>query len=543
MKKALAIALALAMMAMLFVGCSTDSGNTTDSSGNKTTDKVTDKPTSGGNTGDVVEIAVLFEGSNVTDDKGVIAAANEYLADKGLKIKPIWGTWGDFGEKATTAIDTGDSSIDIFFTCSWTDNNFAAYASKGAWVRLDDPADNLLDTYGKELKAALPGSLWDAFTVKGSTDVGIYGVPGYKDYSQLYTWDVNNTRLKELGIDFDSIKWSEDAFYSEAFANALKAAKEKYGESFYPLNFEPELPGRQIANLDVDATYLLSLAFDPKDPSKPEKLTVESRYESADYVKYLNRVREFYQAGYIDPQLTTSAQAASDGMANARKDGNYLIGTQTYSYGFDVTASTERKIDAKFPAMSKAIISTGSAQGAGYAISAYSKHKAEAVKFLNLWYTDSKLANILAYGVEGTNYTLKDGLIDFGVAADPDKGIEADEIGKGHAAYLPWRNGMGNIFVLTPSTAEGADYFKEFKAYNEEGVAVSTLGFTFDSEPVKTKLAALSNIEKEYSLSLNLGSADVATKLPEFVNKLKDNGIGDVVEEYQKQLDAFLATK
>ncbi|MDR1531870.1 MAG: ABC transporter substrate-binding protein [Clostridiales bacterium] len=476
---------------------------------------------------------MLFTGSSVSDDTASIAEVNKYLAEigSGLAVKPIWGTWGDFDDKATNALDTGDTSIDIYFTASWSADNYTAYAKKGAWVRLDDPANNLLEQYGADMKAAVPQVLWDGFTIGGSEGRGIYAVPGYKDYAQMYTWDVNNTRLAELGaelgITFDDIPWSAELFFAPEFAAALQMAKDKYGPDFYPLWLEAEPAARSICSTDADPTGLLYYGFDPQDPRKPEKPVIQSRYDTEIYKRYLEKVREYYLAGYINPVLSNQQQA-NDALTAARQSGEYLISTMTYAYGYDKTVSLERGIDARFPPISQAIVSTGSVQGSGYAVSVYSQNKEAAVKFLNLWYTDSKLAALLAYGVEGTQYVSNpDGTIVF----------NTDE----RNAYLPWRNGMGNIFILPPEESAGVNYWNEFKSYNEAGVPTALLGFEFDTEPVKNQIAALSNVRDEYIFSLNTGAVDPAEKLPEFQEKLKANGIDEVIAEINSQLEAFFA--
>ena len=104
-----------------------------------------------------VEITILLEGNNVTDDAAVLEKLNAYLNEKiGVSIVPTWGTWGNFDQTAQNAVNSGSSEYDILFTCSWTANEYAPYAKKGAYVRLDDPEDDLLAEYGAELKTVLP---------------------------------------------------------------------------------------------------------------------------------------------------------------------------------------------------------------------------------------------------------------------------------------------------------------------------------------------------------------------------------------------------
>jgi putative aldouronate transport system substrate-binding protein len=84
-------------------------------------------------------ITIMFHGSNVTDDSAVLEKVNEYIADKvGAKLEVIWGTWGDFDEKAANALTTGDSEVDMVFTCSWSADEFNTYAKNGFFEPLDE---------------------------------------------------------------------------------------------------------------------------------------------------------------------------------------------------------------------------------------------------------------------------------------------------------------------------------------------------------------------------------------------------------------------
>ena len=95
-------------------------------------------------------ITIMFHGSNVSDDSAVLEKVNEYIADKvGAKLEVVWGTWGDFDEKAVNTLVSGDSDVDMVFTCSWSSNEYNSF------VKLDD----LIAEYGADLKAAIPESL------------------------------------------------------------------------------------------------------------------------------------------------------------------------------------------------------------------------------------------------------------------------------------------------------------------------------------------------------------------------------------------------
>ena len=66
------------------------------------------------------------------------------------------------------------------------------------------------------------------------------------------------------------------------------------------------------------------------------------------------------------------------------------------------------------------------------------------------------------------------------------------------------------------------------------------LGYTFDDSNNKNQIAALTNVVKQYSDPLILGTVDQNQILPTFLQTLKDNGIDDLLKEEQKQVDTFL---
>ena len=193
---------------------------------------------------DLPTITIMFHGSNVTDDTAVLEAVNAYIADKvGAKLEVVWGTWGDFDEKATNALLSGDSGIDMVFTCSWSADEYNTYARNGYFVKLDD----MIAEYGADLVAAIPESLMQAATIEGAEGKGIYAVNGFKDTATQNTWDVNVTLLNELGYSLDDFKAMSFYDFGELFAKA----KELKGDSFYPFLVEPMVLERMVTGSNV----------------------------------------------------------------------------------------------------------------------------------------------------------------------------------------------------------------------------------------------------------------------------------------------------
>ena len=529
MKRALAIVMSVFILLAVMAGCGkateTNAGTTTAESTPASTADTAAASTApaGPDISNEVTLKWMYHGSTVTDDKAVMEKINAYLKDKiNAKLQMVWCTWGDFDERVRLSINGGDP-MDIYFTCSWSADEYAATAKKGAFVRLDKPDDNLLEKYAPKLFESLNPVLADAATTDGPDGVGVYGVPTYKEIAQQYTWDINSNMLKKYGYTPDDVK----DYYE--FGPMLEKIKQGEGKDFYPLNSEPAVLERFVNHNDyVDTALLLSYEFDPVDPTK-SGTTLVSRYETPGYKKFVENTREYFQKGYISPEAA-NAQTMANNRTAMEKSAKYAIGTQVYSPGYEAVTSPERKIDVVYKPAQSGIISTTSARGAMQAISTTSKDPGRALMLLNLVNTDSTLFTMLEYGVEGVHYTKE---ADGRVKLNQDKRKE----------YNPWRAGLGKLSNLPVTTDDPANLWELFDKFNNAGKPVPILGWAFDSEPVKNEVAALTNVSREYADTLNAGSVDPNLKLPEFISKLKANGIDKVLDEANKQLKAFLDAK
>lgn len=526
-KKLLSLALAATMMTGMLAGCgSTDSDKTSTDSTDKNVEEGTEGDSSALDTSEHVTLKWYLHGSNVTDDSAVMEKVNEYLGEKlNVTLEPIWGTWGDFDEGSTLAINGGDD-VDIYFTCSWSADEYNQYAKKGAWVRLDDPDNNLIQQYGQDIWNALPDVLKEGAVTEGAAGSGVYAVPGFKDFGTQNTWDVNVTLLEKYGYTLADIE-SRD-YYS--FGDILETVKQGEGENFYPLNVEGAVLERMVTNSiivngDSGACNVLSYYINPDDVSKDIGSKIENKFATEEYKKFVEKTREYYLAGYIDPALSI-AQSANDTLIANQKAAKYLIGTQSYALGHEITTSAERGIEVAYVPCTAPYVDKTATQGAMMAISTASKNPERAMAFLNLLNTDPYLMMLLEYGVEGIHYNLDDnGLVVF-----------TDE----RANYFPWRNGMGNITILTPQAEEGANFFQDkFIPYYESGKAIPAFGYVFNPTNVETELADIANKAGQYALSLSTGSVDPNEVLPTFLEELENAGMQKVVDEANAQLDAY----
>ena len=77
--------------------------------------------------------------------------------------------------------------------------------------------------------------------------------------------------------------------------------------------------------------------------------------------------------------------------------------------------------------------------------------------------------------------------------------------------------------------------------FNKEGVKSKAFGFSYNTEPVSSELAALKNVQEKYRNSLETGSVDPEEYLPMYEEDLKKAGLDKLIAEKQKQLDEWLA--
>lgn len=477
-----------------------------------------------------VTLKMYLHGSNVTDDSAVMEEVNAYLQEKiNVTLEPIWGTWGDFDDNSVLALQGGDD-VDIYFTCSWSKDEYNRFARDGYWVRLDDPENNLIEQYASDLWAELPDVLKSGATIPGDQGTGIYAVPGYKDIATQNCWDVNVTRLKEMGHSIDEFQTID--YYSDEFKNLLQEAKDKYGADFYPLLIEGAVLERMVTNTiivtgDSGSGNFMSYYLDPTDVTKPSSYGNEilNKFATPEFEKFAKKTREYFEAGFINP-ADANPTTANENRTAKQGLGEYLIGTQSYSLGYELQASQERNIEVAMVPCTAPYVDTTSSQGAMMAIAANSANPERAMMFLNLLNTDPKLMTMLNYGIEGIHYNLVDGCVEF-----------TDE----RENYVPWTNGMGNVTILPPTVEQGKGFWDDFKAYYGEAEAVPVVGFVFDATPVETEMAAVSNVVAEYMLSLCTGSVNPDEKLPEFLKKLEENGVQKVIDEANAQLTAYLA--
>ncbi|OCT16758.1 ABC transporter substrate-binding protein [Paenibacillus pectinilyticus] len=453
------------------------------------------------------EVKLVYPGTPQPDQAKVEDAMNKVLKDKinaTIKLMPIdWGQW----DNKTNLMIASREEFDILFTAQW--NGHAVNVGKGALMPLND----LLGQYGKGITDSLDPAFLEGAKINGKN----YGVPTNKELAAsggvVYRSDI----AKELGIDMTAVKTMAD------LGNVLKVVKEKKPEmTAFFLRDGDNLNAHYLAQYDYlgDSTIPGVIMKDGTDTK------VIPKWDQPRYKEILKLTRDFMQKGYVNKDAATTQLSGQD----ALKSGNVFMITSSLKPGKDSELANAVNLVGKLAQieLTPRTISTGDTAGSMLGISVTSKDPARAMMVINLLHTDKQLNNLINFGIEGVHYTKVSENI-----------IKATDAGKNYAPGAAWQ--FGNQFLNYLYDNEDPQKWDKFKEFNKSGKKSPGLGFTFDSEPVKTQVAAAVNVGKEFDAAMDTGSVDMDASLPKYQDKMKAAGIDKIIAEKQKQLDAFLA--
>ncbi|HRJ43686.1 MAG TPA: ABC transporter substrate-binding protein, partial [Caldilineaceae bacterium] len=473
-----------------------------------------------------VTLDYYWIGNGDTDQRELVQnAINEY-------IEPLIGAnvvfhivgWGDWETKAVTALQAGEK-IDLFFTADW--RNYMQLATQGLFTPLNDfegENGNLLEEYGQDILSGLN----PAFVTGTQIDGVNYAVPTNKELTVPEGFIYNVALSEEIGFTSEEAANIKSLRDLEPWLEKAKAAR--------PDEFPYLTDGRFAFNnwvpgfaSGVDAA-LLSAKFAP-DANGVFDERVISVMESDWAVEYLGIMREWYLKEWIHPD----AGLTTFNTAEIRNAGRFFIEPQPLKGSnikaqelINASGNTDLRLGEIY-AQPKVNITTHSG-GSMFAIPAVSDHPVEAMKYLNLMHSDTKLINMMLFGVEGTHWNFEsDGRVNL---------INSAWYGAHAGAWT-----VGNTLLQAVSNKEDPNKNRMLIDYANDSVDHPSLGFRFRTDPVAAELTALNAVTDGVSRALLTGYVDPAVELPKFIDALKAAGLDTVKAEIEKQYDAWKASK
>ncbi|GBF77552.1 ABC transporter substrate-binding protein [Paenibacillus sp. 598K] len=451
---------------------------------------------------DAVQLKLYLIGSPAKDLKTVQEEINKYTTEKinaTVDIEMI--DWGDYSQRMSIIMTSGED-YDIAFTSSWA-FNYLPNASKGAFM----PLNELLDTYGQGIKEVLDPRFLEGTKVNGVN----YAVPNNKELAQQAVWRFNKQYLDKYNLDITNVSSLED------LEPLLKTIKDNEPSDITPLavpkGFKPYLPFDFLLGDEIPIGMRL----------EGNEFKFINLLETEELKDTLDTMRRYFQAGYLRTDVATL-----DGIDNI-KTGKWLVDKELSQPYADNGWSRSAGYEIVSAPIHQPVIYTSSAAGSMFAISNNSANPERAMMFLNLLNTDSYLRNLINYGIEGVHYKKLEGNY-------------IEDLPAMNESYAMPGFALGNMFLTYLHEGDPEDKWEAFQAFNQSAIVAPSFGFNFDTSAVKTEVASITNVAKEFNPALYTGSVDPAEFLPKAIDKFKSAGIDRVIEEAQRQFDEWKAT-
>ncbi|OPJ58131.1 ABC transporter substrate-binding protein [Clostridium oryzae] len=441
-----------------------------------------------------------FVGNGTQPDTAKIeTAADKLLKDINVKLKLHCFDWGSYQQKMQTILATNEKADLIMTAGGWGVLYYKA-VKNGNLVDIT----KLAPKYAPNAVKTLKNGFWEYSRVDGKN----YAVPVNKEKATQMGFEFKKELVDKYKFDLSKINSLED------LEPMLKTIKEKEPD-IYPVEANTGISDFMNLNDDVVSTIavLPHNSTDDKFVSYPDNPNIQKTWKT---------MRKYYLAGYLRKDAATVTDVTAD-----RKAGKNFVMFDSFKPG----KAEESSISSGVPMVQKLIgdpiVTTNSTTGCMMGIPKASKDPARVLQFLDKMYTDSKLINLIDYGIEGTHY-VKKGENTITYAPGTQNGSKS-----GYNPGTPWM--FGDQFKSYLFTTEDKNKWEKFEKFNDEAKPLADAGFSFDETNVKNEVAACVNVSKEYNQALNAGSIDPDATLPKYRAKLKAAGIDKVLTEINKQ--------
>ena len=457
-------------------------------------------------TGDKVHINVyraLFNLASPDDAtvKEVEDAINAYIADKinvEISLKEVGS--GEYTEKANLALQ--NKEINLLWTASWE-----SVIGTNDLVPLNAVYDITDLLPGTDLYNSMDAGQWEASKYNGKN----YFIPVYKDNVEGYEFMFRKEVADAHGWDISTVKSLADLepMLADAKADGLK----------YPLLTQKTamfyrwyIDSFDFFTGDVKGNFVAV------DRSKNE---VVDTILTPEYAEFCKLMAKYADLGYVSEdevnKLTTDTTTQTQDWAvswwtdvpnNAEANGRY---------GQDVIMT---------PATKRWAHSTSNL-GSCYCVTANST-EAEAkacIEFMGLLYTDSKLADLYTYGIEGKHFNYVDGLV--------------SKVAEAPYNHSMWESASATVVTAPDDSPYTSQMYLDFNGGADSSCAA---GFRFDRGPVDASYTACQNVFDEFGFVLENGGVpedQVDAKIAEYQAALDAAGYQDVLAEFKAQYDAW----
>ncbi len=393
----------------------------------------------------------------------------------------------------------------------------ASFSSMMAQKQLMD-ISGYLDEYGADIKAVL-GDMLKATTVDG----GIYGVPCYRNLVSSNYIFMRKDVLDDLGLTEKAENMSTLEEYVEILETVKNSEKWGYLNSTALVNSNgPVQVGFNtygaFSETDVYSTLGDTLGYVHCDENGVVSLTQETdAFQGGAAV-----LRDMYSKGLIYNDIGGMVANCEEFM----KSDALFCWNATAEFGAEAAKEALTGMDLVAVEMCKGEISSDACTKFAYLVPVTAEEPEAAVAFLNYAFTSNEINTLMAWGEEGVDFEVVDGVAQY---------IEGNE----EPLYHLYDYSVPNQFLVYPWSGDTADFRERSEADLKQAKVSQYLGFSVDLSEYSNQTAAVSNVIDEYRKQIESGEASEET-LQAYIDKLYASGVQDLLDAYQTQLDAWL---
>ncbi|HZK34715.1 MAG TPA: DUF3502 domain-containing protein [Bacillota bacterium] len=442
----------------------------------------------------------------VSDD--VSSAINKYLHGLGTEysVDFIKLDEHNYVDNLTSYL-ASDKQCDILYTGMPWDNGYDLLVKRDC---LQGFNEYLETENGQMLKSSLPNDVWYAL----ERNYEIYGVDGYPwQISSPPSYMVNAELMDKYGL-------TEDDFKKPLIelTDIFTTVKKGEGEDFYPLwssiafnlSSIPRISNAVIMNRN---TYKAGLLLD-----------------SEEYLEILKALYHMHELGHMPP--------ADISKSNRNLD-TFLIKflfTTDFPYALPDTKSITKnsRVATHEDALTISLDEYGwygQKKTSCTAINTKSTNKEWAFDFLTKVYTDTKLSNLLLFGIEGEHYETEDEMIQLS------------------GAKFDMNNWLvyGNSFIASPLEYEFKNKTELYMDLHNQAELDPLCRFIFDDSEVSDIISetneCMKNVDRIFRVRLFEEGADFDDVIDGIRQELYVAGVQTLIDEANAQIDEFLKTQ
>ncbi len=451
-----------------------------------------------------IKVAYMNFGTNLEDLPQVQEEINKITKEKINATVELESIGVSAWANQSNLMLTGGEKLDLILSTSVL-GNYALQAVRGQFLALDD----LLESNGQDILNVFSEDVLDGTRVDGK----IYAIPSVREWGADYGFIMRKDIVDKYNIDLSQVKTYED------LTNVFKIVKENEPDLTPIVNVGNGATGSRLGGMYDSLGDGFGVINYHGDPNK-----VINLFEDQDYIDQIKLTRAWYEAGYLMKDAATSKETAAN-LIKANKGFGYFNNLKP---GFEAQESRLTGHEMVSVSLSDSYMATTGATAFGMSIARNSENPEKAMDFLNLLYSDKDIMNLLANGIEGKHYSLNsDGFISL------PEGVEDSRY-----VFNNWM--IGNNYLTYVWEGDEPDHWENLKKFNDAMIKSPAYGFTFEVDPVKTEIAACTNVLNQYQDGLGSGTLDPEKSLVEFNEKLKAAGLDKIIAEKQRQYDEWL---